>query len=279
MQIFFEAIHSYVFVELIEKFGVFESALVLTTSVYLIGFPFYLIFKRILPTKSRLWLLIYCLTSSAIGSFSFWKAPELGVSYDVILVLPILLLPLIAYSFFVMLDKVGIAKNNKQSNSLLPLALFLFVLLSIPVAAVLDWTFFDGQYILVNTGDYSVILTFFGLSAIGAFTCLLLLMPIVGLVSLMSAIIRWLNKFRVRNSKTSSVIKLEPNRGKMKLQDCGCGGTPHVTVNSEDKNLFIVSCPICGVSTLGYDNLRNAQLIWNTWCSRQGIRLTEEAAV
>ena len=277
MQFFLEAINAYIFIELIEKFGVFESALILTTLAYLIGFPFYLIFKRILPSNSRFLLLIYCLTSSAIGSFSFWKAPELGIIYDAILALPILLLPFIAYSFFLMLDKIGIIKINESSTSLLPLALFLFVLFSIPVAAVIDWTFFDGKFVLTKTGEYSLILTLFGLSAIGVFTCLLLLMPVVGIASLMSAIIRWLKKYTVKNKKPSSTKQIEPTRGKMKLQDCGCGGTPHVTVNTENKNLFIVSCPICGISTMGYDNLRNAQLIWNTWCSRQGIRLTEGA--
>ena len=61
----------------------------------------------------------------------------------------------------------------------------------------------------------------------------------------------------------------------MKLHDCECGGSPHITV--EEKSLYIVSCPICGGSTPEYDNLRSAQLVWNTWSCKQGYRTPENA--
>ena len=63
----------------------------------------------------------------------------------------------------------------------------------------------------------------------------------------------------------------------MKLNDCGCGGIPHITANIEGENLFSVSCPVCGSSTPEYDNLRSAQLMWNTWCCKQGYRVPEDA--
>ena len=62
----------------------------------------------------------------------------------------------------------------------------------------------------------------------------------------------------------------------MKLHDCSCGGTPHVTVSIDDVGQFTVSCPMCGSSTPGYDNLRSAQLIWNTWGCKQGYRIPED---
>lgn len=277
MPFLLEASHSYIFVALIEQFGVFESALILTALVYLIGFPFYLAFKGILPSKGQTFLLIYCFTASSIGSLPFWASPGVGVSYTVVLTIPVLLLPFGVYFLFLLLDKIGIIKFDGQSPSIIQVVLFLIVLFIIPVGAVIDWTFFDGQYICSKTGKYSVLLTLFGISAMGAFACLLLLMPIVAFVSLLSATMRWIIKDRASNSESSLNNKSKPRRWDMRLQDCGCGGIPHVTVNIEDKNLFTVSCPVCGSSTLGYDNLRNAQLIWNTWGCKQGYRHPEDA--
>ena len=272
-----EASHTYIFFALIEQFGVFESALILTAITYLIGFPLYLAFKGILPSQSKLFLLMYCLISSAIGSSPFWVGQKLGVSYNFALIIPILLLPFGVYYLFILFDKVGFIKFERHSPSLIQVALFLIVLFILPIAAVIDWTVFEGQHILIKAGEYSVLLTLFGLSAMGTFAFLLLLMPIVGFVSILSAAIRRLSKDKESNSESSSNQKPETSRYNMKLQDCGCGGTPHVTVNMEDKNLFIVSCPVCGSSTHGYDTLRNAQLIWNTWCCKQGYRIPEDA--
>ena len=272
-----DASHTFIFAALIEQFGVFESAFILTAITYLIGFPLYLAFKGILPSKSKLFLLMYCLMSSAIGSSPFWAGQELGVSYDLSSILPFLLLPFGVYYLFIMFDKVGFIKFERHSPSLIQVVLFLILLFILPVAAVIDWTLFEGQHILLKTGEYSVLLTLFGLSALGAFAFLLLLMPIVGFVSTLSAVIRRLSKEKGSHSESFSNEKPETSRYNMKLQDCGCGGSPHVTVHMEDKNLFIVSCPVCGSSTHGYDTLRNAQLIWNTWCSKQGYRIPEDA--
>jgi len=268
MPILLEASHTYIVVALIEQFGVFESALICTALLYLLGFPIYLGFKSILPSKSKLFFLIYCLISSAIGSLPLWAGPGVGVSYNIVLTIPIIFLPFGVYVLFLLLNKIGFIKFGRKSPSLLRMALFLVVLFIVPIATVIDWTFFEGQYIYTKTGEFSVLLTLFGLSAMGAFICLLLLMPIVGLVSFLSATIRWLGKDKASNSESYLSEKSEPGRYNMKLQDCGCGGIPHVTVNAEDKNLFTVSCPVCGSSTLGYDNLRNAQLLWNTWGCR-----------
>jgi hypothetical protein len=277
MPFLFEASHTYIFVALIEQFGVFESALILTGVVYLIGFPFYLGFKGILPSKSKEFLLIYCFTSSAIGTLPFWAAPGLGILYDAILTIPIIILPFGAYLLLIFFDKTGIISSVRKSPSIIQVVVVILVLFIIPVSAVIDWIFYKGHYILARTGEYSVLLTLFGLSALGSFTCLFLLMPIVGLVSFLSATIRWLSKDKSIKSEPSLNKESESSRYNMKLQDCGCGGTPHVTMNIDDKNLFIVSCPVCGSSTLGYDTLRNAQLIWNTWCCKQGCRFPENA--
>ncbi len=271
MPILLEASHTYIVVALLEKFGVFESALILTALLYLIGFPIYLAFKSILPSKSKLFLLIYCLISSAIGSLPFWAGPGVGVSYNVVLTIPMILLPFGVYVLFLLLDKIGIIKLGRKSSSLLRMALFLVALFIVPIATVIDWTFFEGQYIYTKTGEFSVLLTLFGLSAMGACICLLLLMPIVGLVSFLSATIKLLSKDKASNSESYFYEKSEPSRHNMKLQDCDCGGIPHVTVNTEDKKLFTVSCPVCGSSTRGYDHFHNAQLIWNTWGCRQGL--------
>ena len=272
-----EASHTYIFVALIEQFGVFETALILTAITYLIGFPLYLAFKGVLPSKSKLFLLMYCFISSAIGSSPFWAGQEHGVPRDFALIIPLLLLPFGVYFLFVLFDKVGFIKFERHSPSLIQVFLFLILLFILPVAAVIDWTLFEGQHVLIKVGEYSVLLTLFGLSAMGAFTFLLLLMPIVGIVSTLSAVIRRLSKDKESNSESFSNEKPETSRYNMKLQDCGCGGSPHVTVHMEDKNLFHVSCPVCGSSTHGYDTLRNAQLIWNTWCCKQGYRIAEDA--
>jgi hypothetical protein len=65
----------------------------------------------------------------------------------------------------------------------------------------------------------------------------------------------------------------------MKLNDCECGGTPHITSNIEGKNLYSISCPVCGNSTTGYDDLRSAQLAWNTWCYKLRFRNAEDVTV
>lgn len=277
MPFLLEAIHTYIFVASIDQFGVFESALIFTALVYLIGFPFYLAFKAIFPAKGPLFLLIYCLIASSIGALPFWAGPGVGLSYNIVLTIQIILLPFGVYFFFLMLDKIGIIKFERQSPSISRLALFLIVLFILPVATIIDGIFFDGQYIFTKTGEYSVLLALFGLSAMGAITCFLLLMPIVGFVSLLSATIRWISKDRASHSESSLNKKSKHSSFDMKLQDCGCGGIPHVTVNTADKNLFTVSCLDCGNSTLGYDNYHNAQLIWNTWGRKQGYRIAGDA--
>jgi hypothetical protein len=63
----------------------------------------------------------------------------------------------------------------------------------------------------------------------------------------------------------------------MKLNDCGCGGTPQITFNIEGNDLFNISCPSCGNATPGNVYLDSAELFWNTWSSKQGYGIPEDA--
>ena len=192
-----EAIHTFIFVRLIEQFGCFESSLILTTLAYLTGFPFFLLCKGISPTRSRYFLAIYCLVATGIGSLPFWAGPELGFSFPIIATIPLLLLPFGVYYLFIILDKIGFLRFDRHSPSNLQAAIFLVALFSLPVATAVDWALFKGEYICAKTGEFSILLIAFGLPAIGAFiVILLLLIPIAGLVSIVSAAVRWLTKDR-----------------------------------------------------------------------------------
>ena len=63
----------------------------------------------------------------------------------------------------------------------------------------------------------------------------------------------------------------------MKLHDCGCGGKPQLTFNVEGNDLFTISCPSCGNSTIGYAHLETSELIWNTLIRMQGYFTPEDA--
>lgn len=65
----------------------------------------------------------------------------------------------------------------------------------------------------------------------------------------------------------------------MKLLDCECGGSPYVTFDIEDENLFTISCPICGTSTPEYKDLNKAQIVWNTLCWKMVYWDTEDTMV
>jgi hypothetical protein len=189
-----EAIHTYIFVGLIELFGIFPSSLIMTALAYLSGFPFYLVLKGIAPSKSKLFLALFCLVASGIGSLPIWAGPGPGFPYSVVSILPLLLLPFGVYYLFILLDKIGFIRFDRHSPSNLQTTTGLIALFALPAAAVVDWVFFKGENICAKTGEFSVLLISFGLPAIGAFVVMLLLMPIIGLVSLMSATVRWLMK-------------------------------------------------------------------------------------
>ena len=192
-----EAIHTYIFVGLIEQFGIFESSLILTILAYLTGFPFFLLCKGIFPSRSRYFLAIYCLVATGIGSLPFWAGPELGFSFRIVSTIPLLLLPFGIYYLFVILDKIGFLRFDRHSPSNLQATIFIIALFSLPVATAVDWALFKGEYICAKTGDFSVLLIAFGLPAIGALiVILLLLIPIAGIVSIVSAAVRWLTKDR-----------------------------------------------------------------------------------
>lgn len=195
-----EAIRTYVFVGLIEQYGVYESSLIFTGLAYLTGYPFFLAMKGIFPSKKRLSMALYCLAATSTGSLPFWAGPGLGYSYPWISTIPFILLPFGIYILFISLDKIGLLKSDGHSPSNGYLVVFLIALFALPIAAVADWVFFNGENICAKTVDYSIILIAFGLPAIGAFIFLLLLMPIVGMVSLMSASVGWLTKDRPSNS-------------------------------------------------------------------------------
>ena len=192
-----EAIHTYIFVGLIEQFGMFPSSLIMTALAYLSGFPFYLVLKGIAPSKSKPFLALYCLVASGIGSLPVWAGPEPGLPLSVVSILPLLLLPFGVYYLFILFDKIGFIRFDRHSPSNLQTTVCLIALFALPVAAVVDWVLFKGENICAKTGEFSVLLIAFGLPAIGAFVFMLLLMPIIGLVSLMSVTVRWLTKDRL----------------------------------------------------------------------------------
>ncbi len=192
-----EAIRTYVFVGLIEQYGVYESSLIFTGLAYLTCYPFFLALKGIFPSRSSFFLAIYCLVATGIGSLPFWAGPELGFSFRIISTIPLLLLPFGVYYLFIILDKIGFLRFDRHSPSNLQATIFLIALFSLPVATAVDWALFKGQSICAKTGEFSILLIAFGLPAIGAFIVIfLLLIPIVGLVSIVSAAVRWLTKDR-----------------------------------------------------------------------------------
>jgi hypothetical protein len=191
-----EAIHTYVFVGLIEQYGVYESSLIFTGLAYLTGYPFFLALKGIFPTKKRLFMALYCLAATSTGSLPFWASSGLGYSYPWISTIPFILLPFGVFFLFTSLDKIGFFNSAGHSPSDGCLAVFLIALFALPIATVADWVFFNGENICAKTADYSILLIAFGLPAIGASVFILLLLPVVGLVSLMSATVRWLTRER-----------------------------------------------------------------------------------
>ena len=202
MPLLLEAIRTYVFVGLIEQYGVYEASLIFTGLAYLTGYPFFFALKGIFPSKKRLFMALYCLAATSTGSLPFWAGPGLGYSYPWISTIPFMLLPFGVYFLFISLEKIGFIKSDGHSPSNGYLVVFLIALLALPIATVADWVFFNGKYICAKTVDYSIILIAFGLPAIGAFIFLIPLAPIVGLVSLMSATVRWITKKRPANSES-----------------------------------------------------------------------------
>jgi hypothetical protein len=63
----------------------------------------------------------------------------------------------------------------------------------------------------------------------------------------------------------------------MKLNVCECGGTPQITHNTEDRDLYSVSCPQCNSSTPEYSYFKDAERMWNNWCFRLGYCVPEDA--
>jgi hypothetical protein len=52
----------------------------------------------------------------------------------------------------------------------------------------------------------------------------------------------------------------------MKLNDCGCGGSPQVVYTFDPHIQFAVSCPVCGNTTPDFKDLKEAVKKWNTCC-------------
>ena len=49
----------------------------------------------------------------------------------------------------------------------------------------------------------------------------------------------------------------------MNLQDCKCGGIPHVIYNIDGDLAFAVICENCGNQTPVCENLKDAVVLWN----------------